>query len=108
MGRSNFFLLHDNVPSHTATKVVQFLAKKGITILSHPPPCPILVPPPDYFQFPKLKLELKGTKFDTIEYIMRGVTTKLKRIPEAALAEAMERLLKLANRCSVVHGDYFE
>ncbi len=39
---------------------------------------------------------------------MRGVTTKLKGIPEAAFAEAMERLLNRTNRCIAVHGDYFE
>ncbi len=75
--------------------------------MSHPPYSPDLSPY-DYFLFPKLKLELKGTKFDTIDDIMRGVTTKLKGILEAAFAEAMERLLNRANRCIAVHGDYFE
>ncbi len=84
------------------------MAKKGITVLSHPPHSPDLSPPPDYFLFPKLKLELKGTKFDTIDDIMCGVTMKLKGIPEAAFVEAMERLLNRADRCITVHGDYFE
>ncbi len=33
-----FFLLHDNACPHTAAIVQQFLAKKGMTQLSHPPP----------------------------------------------------------------------
>jgi hypothetical protein len=44
-------------------KVVQeFLAKKRIKLLSHPPPPPYSsdLAPADYFLFPKLKKELAG------------------------------------------------
>ncbi len=39
-----FFLLHDNVRSHTAAIVEQFLAKKGVAQLSHLPYLPDLSP----------------------------------------------------------------
>ncbi len=35
-----FFLLHDNARPHTAAIVQQFLAKKGVAQLSHPPYLP--------------------------------------------------------------------
>ncbi len=72
-----FFLLHDNVHPHTATIVQQFLVKKGVVQLSHPPYLPDLSPP-DYFTFPKLKLELKGDHYVSIEDIHKCVTAKLK------------------------------
>ncbi len=72
-----FFLLHDNAHPHIAAIFQQFLAKKGVTQLSHPPYLPNLSPLPDYFAFPKLKLELKGAHFASIEDIQKSVTTKL-------------------------------
>ncbi len=37
--------------------------------------------PPNYFAFPKLKMELKGSQYATISDIQTFVTTKLKTIP---------------------------
>jgi hypothetical protein len=33
--------------------------------------------PPDYFLFPKVKLQLKGARFDTTEGIQKAVTDQL-------------------------------
>ena len=55
----NWFLLHDNAPSHNATIVKQFLAQRKVTVLDHPPCSPDLAPA-DYFLFPKVKPHLKG------------------------------------------------
>jgi len=33
----DWFLLHDNAPSHNATIVKQFLAQQKVTVLDHPP-----------------------------------------------------------------------
>ncbi len=41
-----FFLLHDNAHRHTAAIIQQFLAKKGVEQLSHPPYSPDFSPPP--------------------------------------------------------------
>ncbi len=72
-----FFFLYDNAHPHTAAIVQQFLPKKGVAQLSHPPYLPDL-PSPDYFAFPKLKLELKGDHYALIEDIQKSVTAKLK------------------------------
>jgi hypothetical protein len=46
----------------------QFLAKNKIAVIPHPPYSPDLAPC-DFFLFPKLKLKLKGRRFDTIDEI---------------------------------------
>ncbi len=35
---------------------------------------------PDYFAFPKLKMELKGDRYATINEIQKSVRTKLKTV----------------------------
>jgi hypothetical protein len=54
------------------------LAKQGIPELNHPPPpySPDLSPP-DVFLFPKIKLMLKGRRFEDTEDIKRNVTKEL-------------------------------
>ncbi len=49
----DWFLMYDIAPAHTAIIVQQYLAKKDVTCLSHPPYSPDLSPP-DYCLFPKL------------------------------------------------------
>jgi len=48
--------------------------------LNHPPYSPDLSPP-DYFLFPKVKLQLKGARFDTVEEIQEAMTNQLNKIP---------------------------
>ena len=69
----DWFLLHDNAPSHNATIVKQFLAQRKMAVLDHPPYSPVLAPA-DCFLFPKVKSHLKGRLFDSISYIQKAVT----------------------------------
>ncbi len=64
--------------------------------------------PPDYFAFPKLKMELKVDQYATISNIQTCVMTKLKTIPITDFSQAMHRLEDCANQCIAVNGDYFE
>jgi histone-lysine N-methyltransferase SETMAR len=61
---------------HTAVSLKQFLAKKGIPELNHPPYSPDLSPP-DFFLFPQIKSTLKGRRFEDTEDIKRTVTEEL-------------------------------
>ena len=63
----NWVLCHDNVPAHNALSIREFLAKKNIPVLPHPPYSPC-----DFYLFPKLKLKLKGHHFGTIETIQKN------------------------------------
>jgi hypothetical protein len=69
-----FLLLHDNAPTHKAATVCQFLTPENVTTLYQPPYCPEL-PPPDYFLFPKLKMNLKGLHFVDVAEIQEVVNS---------------------------------
>jgi hypothetical protein len=69
--------LHDNAPAHSAAMIRLFLAEKQVATLHHPSYSPDLAPA-DYFLFPKVKLQLKGAGFDTIQEIERAVPDKLQ------------------------------
>jgi hypothetical protein len=66
----DWVLHHDNAPVHTALSICEFLAKKNIPVLPHPPYSPDLAPR-DFYLFPKLKLKLKGHHFGTMENIQK-------------------------------------
>ena len=58
----NLIIYHDNAPAHWSFKVSHFLAKNNMTVIPHTHP----IWPPVTFLFPKLKLQMKGRRFDTI------------------------------------------
>jgi hypothetical protein len=60
--------------SHVLTQ--QFLAKYKMAIIPQPPYSPDLAPC-DFFLFPKMKLKLKGRRFDTTEEIQSESQTVL-------------------------------
>ena len=64
----NLIIHHDNAPAHRSFKGSQFLAKNNKTVIPHPPYLPDLASC-DFFLFPKLKLWMKGQRFNTIEEI---------------------------------------
>ena len=63
---------------------------------------------PDYFLFPKVKLQLKGARFDTIEGIQKAVTDQLNKISAEDFSNAMKKLETRANLCITANGSYFE
>jgi hypothetical protein len=83
----DWFLLHDNAPSHNATIVKQFLAQQKVPVLDHPLYSPDSAPA-DYFLFPKVLSHLKGHLFDSILDI--------------------QKLYDHANQCVQVEGMYVE
>ena len=103
----DFFLLHDNTPVHSAARISQFLTQKQVATLHHPPYSPDLSPP-NYFLFPKVKLNLKGARFDTTEEVQKAVTDQLNKIPSEDFSNAMKKLETHANLCITPNGSYFE
>ena len=72
----DWVLHHDNAPAHTALSIPEFLAKKNIPLLPHPPYNPELALC-DFYLFPKLKSKLKGHHFRMMENIQKIVTSEL-------------------------------
>jgi hypothetical protein len=75
---------HDNAPSYTSVLAQQFLAKNKMAVIPHPPHSPDL-PPCDFFLFPKMKLKLKGRRFDKIEEIQAEWQRVLDTVTEKYL-----------------------
>ena len=101
----DWFLLHNNVPSHNATIVKQFLAQWKVTVLDHPPHSPDLAPA-DYFLFPKVKSHLKGHLFDSISDIQTAVTSTLNIIAMDDFYKGIQKLYNHPNLCAQLQGIY--
>ena len=69
--------------SHRAIIGNEFLAKNTTTIIEQTPYSPDMAPA-NFFFFPKLKLPLRGTRFQSIEDIKENSQRELKSIPENA------------------------
>ncbi|GFV58123.1 histone-lysine N-methyltransferase SETMAR [Trichonephila clavipes] len=92
---------------HTTNIVKQFLAKKGVVEIEHPPFSPDLNPP-DFFLFPRLKLPLKGKKFDDIPDIQRNFTRRLSSTPKEDFFQTFQDMNSRSQRCIVMGGDFLE
>ena len=103
----SWFLLHDNAPVHRAVAVQEFLARKQVCVLHHPPYSPDLSPC-DYFLFLKLKLPMKGRLFEDVQDIQAVVTSSLRAIPQERVQRSFQSLLDRATRCIDAEGMYFE
>ncbi|XP_050522590.1 protein GVQW3-like [Daktulosphaira vitifoliae] len=104
---NTWILHHDNAPCHTALSVLQYLTSKGITVLPQPPYSPDMSPC-DFFLFPRMKLEVKGTHFESIEAIQAAVTRVLMDIPVEAFQKCYDAWKMRWARCIAAQGDYFE
>jgi len=103
----NLIIHHDNAPTHRSFKVSQFLAKNNMTVILHPPYSPDLAPC-DFFLFPKLKLRMKGRRFDTIEEIQEKLQLVLDTIPKRDFQGCFQAWQKRWDRCIRAKGEYFE
>jgi transposase len=61
----NWLLHHDNAPTHTFLKTIEFVTNNNMVTVSLPPYSPDLGPC-DFALFPKLKMKLKGWRFETV------------------------------------------
>jgi hypothetical protein len=61
-----------------------------MTVIPHPPYSPDLAPC-DFFLFPKMKLKLKGRRFDTIEEIQAELQRVLDSLMEKGFQEAFQK-----------------
>jgi transposase len=100
-------LHHDNASAHDALAVREFLAKKSILTLDHPPYSPDLAPC-DFWLFSTLKNALKGHRFSDIADIQGHVTTILQSIPEEEFQKCFEQCKHRLAKCIGAQGDYFE
>lgn len=104
---NSWILHHDNAPSHKAIIVNEFLAKNSTNLIEQPPYSPDLAPA-DFFLFPKLKLPLRGTRFQSIADIKENSRRVLKSIPENAFQKCFDDWIIRWHKCIISEGAYFE
>jgi len=85
----------------------EFLAHNSIIALPQPPYSPDMAPC-DFFLFPKMKLQLKGRRFDTVEEIQQESQNVLGRLREQDFQHAFQQWQQRWDRCVAAQGDYFE
>jgi transposase len=93
-----WILHHDNALAHDALTLREFLAKKSIFKLDHPPYSPDLAPC-DFWLFRKLKTALKGHIFSDIADIQGHATTILQSIPEEEFQKCFEQWKHRLTKC---------
>jgi hypothetical protein len=78
-----------------------------MVVIPHPPYSPDFAPC-DFFLFPKMKLELKGRRFDTIDDIQSESQGVLDMLTEMDFQKAFQKWRRRWDRCLHARGNYFE
>ena len=99
----NWVLQHDNTPAHNGLSIREFLAKKNIPVLPHPPYSPDLAPC-DFYLFLKLKSKLKGHHFGMMENT-KIVNDELNTLTENDFQYCYDQWKK-RNHCVTSQGSY--
>ena len=97
----------DNVPVHNSILVTDYLTKMGIKTVPQPPYSPDLAPC-DFWLFPKLKENLRGCRYETIEEMKEAVTKIIDTLTQEDFHGAFQMLLERYNKCIAAGRDYFE
>ena len=78
----------------------------GIKTVSHPPYRPDLAPC-DFWLFPKLKGNIRGCRYETIEEMKEAMTKVIDMLTQEVFHGAFQKLLE-RYKCIAAEGDYFE
>jgi hypothetical protein len=109
--QGEWFLHHDNAPSHTSLVVQQFLTEKSIPVITQPLYSPDLALS-DFWLFPILKMGLKETHFATMEDIKSNAAAELRKILKEAFCQCFQQSQDRWSKCVCVsaraQGSYFE
>ncbi len=106
-GYREFRLQHDNASPHTACITLGLIGESGILMVPHPPYSPDLAPS-DFFLFPRLKSELRGHRFRTVNDLKIAVQRTLRQIPQQEYRDAILSLPVRWMKCIKAQGSYFE
>ena len=103
----DWLLHHENAPVHSSILGQEFLAKLKIVQLRQLLYSPDLTPCV-FWMFLKLKMALKGKRFDDIETIQSNATRELKVTPKSAFEDCFKMWMHRWERVVQSNGDYFE
>jgi len=98
---------HVKSVAHASLVVQQFLAYMNTTVIPYPPYSPGLATC-DFFLFAKMKLKLKGWRFDSTEEIQTELQNAMKTLTRNDFQKCFLSWKSSWNRCGNAKGDYFE
>ena len=104
---NSWILHHDNAPSHKAIIVNEFLAKNSTNIIEQPPYSSDLGTV-RLFLFKKLKLRLRGTRFQPIKDIKENSRRELKSTSVYAFKNCFDDWIIRWDKCIISGGAYFQ
>jgi hypothetical protein len=78
-----------------------------MTVVPHPPYSPDLAPS-NFFLFPKLKMKLKGRRFQTVEKIQAESQAVLNTLGENDFQECFKNWQRHWDRCQASEGNHFK
>lgn len=105
--RRGVLFLQDNAPAHTAHITLRKLEELGFELVDHPPYSPDLAPS-DYYLFPQLKKDLKGTKFGSNEDVIRATEAFLEGKASDFYLTGLKKLKDRCVKCVDLKGEYVE
>ena len=100
-------LHHDNAPAHRKNEVINLLDDWDWEILQHPPYSPDLAPA-DFFLFPKLKENMRGTRFEDSDAINLMFQQQVRDLDRAGIGGWVDAWVHRWQKCVAVGGDYVE
>ena len=103
----DWLLHHDNAPAHTSLLVREFLTKNNMSTVPHLAYSPDLAPC-GFCVFPKIKLQLKGQHFISIEEIQAKSQQVLNTPRPADFNECFQKWQNHWDCCIQAQGYYFE
>jgi len=98
-------LIVNNAPAHAALPTQQVLTN-NMTLVPHSPYSPDLAP--CEFLFAKLKMKVKGQRFQTVEEIQAESQAVLNTLYENDFQECFKNWQRHWDHCQVQEGDYCE
>jgi len=100
-------ILHDNTRPHLGKDVRELLDGYSWEVLPHPPYSPDMSPL-DFDLFPKLKINMHGVRFSTLEDLSASVTRRIRQINCSRDLTGIVDLPKRWDEVIQQNGDYTE
>ena len=100
-------LLQVNVPAHTSQVAMTTTTECGFEVLPHPPYSPDMALS-DFYMFPKLKSNLRGTQFGSNEGVIAAINEYLEDQEKDFYLEGISKLEQKWTKCIALKGDYIE
>jgi len=104
---NGFLILHDNARPQRGKDVRELLDRYSWEVLPYPPYSPNMRPP-DFNLFPKLKINVRGVHFSTLEDFSASVTRRVRQLNSSIDLTGIMDLPKRWDAVIRQKGDYTE